>query len=51
VHFRLNPCRAAPEQRKALAALENMARICGLEASPIHLVETPAFQVNAAPFA
>jgi AhpD family alkylhydroperoxidase len=43
---RLNPFQAAPEEMKALTALENAIQASGLEPSLIHLVKTRASQIN-----
>jgi AhpD family alkylhydroperoxidase len=43
---RLNPYQAAPEAMKAMVALENYVKDCGLEPALIDLVKTRASQIN-----
>jgi AhpD family alkylhydroperoxidase len=47
---RLNPYQAAPEEMKALTALENAIQASGLEPSLIDLVKTRASQINGCAF-
>jgi AhpD family alkylhydroperoxidase len=47
---RLNPYQAAPEEMKALMALENAIQASGLEPSLIDLVKTRASQINGCAF-
>jgi AhpD family alkylhydroperoxidase len=47
---RLNPYQAAPEEMKAMTALENVIQASGLEPSLIDLVKTRASQINGCAF-
>lgn len=47
---RLDPYKAAPESMRAMFALEEHVRDCGLEYSLIELVKTRASQINGCAF-
>jgi len=47
---RLNPYQAAPDAMKAMTALENYVRGCGLDPTLIELVKTRASQINGCAF-
>ena len=47
---RIDPAKAAPDAYKAMLALENYVRHCGLEMRLFHLVKTRASQVNGCAF-
>jgi AhpD family alkylhydroperoxidase len=47
---RIDPAKAAPDAYKAVLALENYVRHCGLEMRLFHLVKTRASQINGCAF-